>query len=478
MRDRPEYDLCIIGGGAAGLVTAAGAASLGAKVILIEKAKLGGDCLYYGCVPSKTLIHSATVANTIRHANRFGLDAHHEAIDQNRVMHRVAEVIKHIEPNDSPERFRTLGVEVVFDSASFSSPNSVQLSERTITARNFVLATGSRPAIPNISGIESVPYFTNETIFDNKENISHLIVLGGGPIGCEMAQSFVRLGVKVTLVSRNRLLPKEDADMAEVVKQQFLVDGIDLHLYVDTKKAEKTEQGISLELYGEQNHPQTTHLEGSHLLVATGRRSNIENLALEKAGINISDASKVNVDSRLRTSNKHIYACGDIAGPYLFTHMAEHQAGVVLQNTLFHLPIKVQTKAIPWCTFTSPELARVGLSEDDAEKQGIKYQVYCFPFSEVDRAIADGDTAGMAKIITNPRGKLLGACIVGPHAGELIAEYSLAITQGMKVSALSKTIHIYPTLAQINRRVADQRMKALLTPARKRWLKRLFSLRG
>lgn len=478
MRERPEYDLCIIGGGAAGLVTAAGAASLGAKVILIEKSKLGGDCLYYGCVPSKTLIHSASVAHTVRNANRFGLEAHHEEIDQNRVMHRVAEVIKHIEPNDSPERFRTLGVEVVFDTARFSGPNSVQLSERTITARNFVLATGSRPAIPNISGIENIPYLTNETIFENKETIKHLIVLGGGPIGCEIAQSFVRLGVKVTIVSRNRLLPKEDADMAEVVKQQFLVEGIDLHLKVDINKVEQTEQGISLELYGEQNHPQMTHLEGSHLLVATGRRSNIENLALEQAKVTTSETGKVNVDSRLRTSNKHVYACGDVAGPYLFTHMAEHQAGVVLQNTLFHLPIKAQTKVIPWCTFTSPELARVGLSEDEAEEQGIKYQVYCFPFSEIDRAITDGNTKGMAKIITSPGGKLLGACIVGPHAGELIAEYSLAISQGMKVSALSKTIHIYPTLAQINRRVADQRMKALLTPTRKRWIKRLFSLRG
>ncbi len=478
MKQKPEYDLCIIGGGAAGLVTAAGAAALGAKVILIEKNKLGGDCLYYGCVPSKTLIHSASVAHEIRHANRFGLIAHHEAIDQNRVMHRVAEVIKHIEPNDSPERFRSLGVEVVFGEASFSSSTSLKLADRTITARNFVLATGSRPAIPNLAGIDNVPYFTNETIFENRQNISHLIVLGAGPVGCEMAQSFMRLGVKVTLVSRNRLLPREDADMAEVVKQQFLVDGVDLHLNVDIRKVDNCEQGISLELYGEGNHPQVTYLEGSHLLVATGRRANLENLSLDKAAVSVNEQGKLIVDNRLRTSNKHIFACGDVVGPHLFTHMAEHQAGVVLRNALFHLPAKSQTTGIPWCTFTSPELARVGLSEDEAKQKNINYQIYSFPFSEIDRAITDGNTVGMAKIITSRRGKLLGACIVGPHAGELIAEYSLAIAQGLKVSALSKTIHIYPTLSQINRRVADERMKMSLTPSRKRWLRRLFGLRG
>jgi pyruvate/2-oxoglutarate dehydrogenase complex dihydrolipoamide dehydrogenase (E3) component len=266
--------------------------------------------------------------------------------------------------------------------------------------------------------------------------------------------------------------------MAEIVRQQFLVDGVDLHLKVAINKVEKCEQGISVELYGEGNHPQVTHVEGSHLLVATGRRANLDNLGLDKAAVSVNKQAKLIVDSRLRTSNKHIFACGDVVGPHLYTHMAEHQAGVVLRNALFHWPAKAQTTAIPWCTFTSPEIARVGLSEDEAEQKNIHYQVYCFPFSEIDRAITDGQTAGMAKIITNPRGKLLGACIVGPHAGELIAEYSLAITQGLKVSALSKTIHVYPTLSQINRRVADERMKSSLTPNRKRWIKRLFGLRG
>ena len=467
---KKEYDLCVIGGGAAGLVSAAGAAALGAKVILIEKHRLGGDCLYTGCIPSKTLIHSAEVAHTINTAKQFGLSAKLDPVKQSSVMARVADVIKTIEPNDSPERFRAMGIEVVFAEAQFIAKDRLLVQGREITARNFVLATGSRPFVPPIAGLEDIDYFTNETIFDIQENIPHLIVIGSGAIGCEIAQSFARLGSSVTLLSNTGILPIEDPDMSDVVKQQFIADGINLHLDINISEIEKTATGIRVNT-GEQ------WLEGSHLLIATGRRSNIENLGLDKAGVEI-EKGRLNVDARLRTTNKHIYACGDVAGPYLFTHMAEHQAGIVLRNTLFHLPAKAQTRSIPWCTFTAPELARVGLSEQEARQQSIEHRVYSFPFSEIDRGIAEGETEGMAKIITSPKGKLLGACIVGPQAGELIAEYVLAISQGLNVSALSNTIHIYPTLAQINRRVADQRMKESLTPTRKRWMKRIFRLRG
>ena len=476
MSHKAEYDLCIIGGGSAGLVSAAGAAALGAKVILIEKHRLGGDCLYTGCVPSKSLIRAADIAHTIENAHKFGLSAHLDSVEQCMVMNRVSEVIKIIEPNDSPERFRAMGVEVVFAEAEFTAKDRLMVDGREITARKFVLATGSRPFVPTIPGLDSVDYLTNESIFNISENIPHLIVIGSGAIGCEMAQSFARLGTKVSLISNAGILPLEDIDMSAVVKQQFIADGIDLYLGVSLTQIEKLEKGIRVHIDND-NEQHRIQIDGSHILVATGRRANVENLGLDKAGVS-SENGRLIVDTRLRTTNKNIFACGDVAGPYLFTHMAEHQAGIVLRNALFHLPAKAQATNIPWCIFTAPELARVGISEREAEKADIQYRVYTFPFSENDRAIAEGEVEGMAKIITTPRGKLLGACIVGPSAGELIAEYVLAISQGLNVSALSNTIHIYPTLAQINRRVADQRMKESLTPMKKRWFKRLFGLRG
>ena len=473
MSREKDYDLCIIGGGAAGLVTAAGAATLGAKVILIEKNKLGGECLYTGCVPSKALIHSANTAYRINTAKQVGLSASLNEVEQSTVMQHVDDVIKRIEPNDSPERFQKLGVEILFSDAKFVNTETLSVGQQTITAKNFVLATGSRPAIPSIIGINTIDYHTHETIFNLQENIEHLIILGGGAIGCELGQSFSRLGSAVSIITRSGLMPREDEDMSGVIQQQFEVEGIDLYLKNKVREVVKTKQGIAVHL----DDLQMTVIEGSHLLIATGRKSNIDNLGLEAAEVETKNGF-LTLDSRLRTTNRHIFACGDVAGPFLFTHMAEHQAGIVLRNTLFKLPVKSQTSRIPWCTFTSPELARVGLSEREALEQGVKHNVYTFPFDEIDRAITDEQAIGMAKIITSPRGKILGACIVGPQAGELIAEYTLAISAGLSLSALSKAIHIYPTLAQINRRVADQRLKAGLTGNRKKWIKRLFGLRG
>ena len=476
MTSATEYDLCIIGGGAAGLVVAAGAATLGAKVALVEKRALGGDCLYYGCVPSKTLIHSAKVAQIMRDANRFGIAAHTPAIDLSRVMQRVQSVIEQIEPNDSPERFAALGVEVIFGAGQFAGADEFVVNARTLRARKFVIATGTRPAVPALPGLENTPYLTNETLFAVNGPIRHLLILGGGPIGCEMAQSLARLGSGVTLFDlAPRLLPREDEDVSAVIHHQFKQDGIELHLGIQVLKL-KRENGETRVLLEHPQHGQYW-LSGSHLLIAAGRKPNLENLGLEQAGVALENGRLV-LDARLRTSNHNIYACGDVAGPYLFTHMAEHQAGVVLRNALFHWPSKVQTRNIPWCTYTDPELARVGLSESEALQQGIKHRVYRFPFADIDRAVTAGETAGLAKIVTTPRGKLLGACIVGPQAGELIAEYVLAISKGMQAADLSNTIHIYPTLAQINRRVADQRLKESLTPKRKQWLKWIFGLRG
>ncbi|MGZ4960089.1 MAG: dihydrolipoyl dehydrogenase family protein [Methylomonas sp.] len=476
MRNAAEYDLCVIGGGAAGLAVAAGAATLGAKVVLVEKHALGGDCLHYGCVPSKALIHSAKIAHSLRDAERFGIPAQTSSIHLPDVMRWVQSVIRQIEPHDSPERFAVLGVNVIFGAGNFTAPDAFAIEGRVLRAKNFVIATGTRPAIPPLPGLEQTPYLTNETLFSEEQPIRHLLVLGGGPIGCEMAQALARLGSRVTLFDlAPRLLPREDEDMSAVVVRRFKQEGIDVHLGIKVIAVECHDEEARVLL----EHPQQGQywLSGSHLLIAAGRKPNLERLGLDMAGVEI-DNGKLVLDDRLRTSNKRIYACGDVAGPYLFTHMAEHQAGVVLKNALFHWPSKAQTHNIPWCTFTDPELARVGLSETEALEQGIPHRVYSFPFADVDRAVAEGETQGLAKIVTTKRGKLLGACIVGPHAGELISEYVLAITKGMKTSDLSNTVHIYPTLAQINRRVADQRLKEALTPGRKRWLKRIFGWRG
>ena len=472
---KTEYDLCVIGGGSAGLVCAAGAATLGAKVVLIEKHRLGGDCLYTGCVPSKTLLHSAQLAQQMRHADRFGLPACQPETSLATVMARVSEVIKSIEPNDSPERFRALGVEVVFGRARFVGKQLLAVDGRNIRARRYVIATGSRPNIPPIPGLETVPYLTNETIFQQTEPVKHLIIIGGGPIGVELAQAFIRLGSAVTIITRdNHLLSKEDADLTEVVETQLKSEGVRFCFKAQVKEIRSANGGIQIEATA---HGGETLVQGSHLLIAAGRISTTENLGLDNAGVKF-DQRGITVDDRMRTSNRRIYACGDVVNRYQFTHMAEHMAGVVLRNALFHLPAKVERRVVPWCTFTDPELARVGLSETEARQRKIKHQVYRFPMQEIDRARADGVGQGLAKIVTDSKGRILGAALVGAHAGELIHEYVLALYKKMKLVELSGIIHIYPTLAQINRRVADQRLKEQLTPGRKKWLKRLLGLRG
>ncbi len=476
-----EFDICIIGGGAAGLVVAAGGSTLGAKVALIEKHEggMGGDCLHSGCVPSKTLLRSAKVAHQMRHADRYAISSVIPQIDIRKVMQRVAGVIASIEPNDSPERFRSLGVDVSFGAGQFTDANTFTLGSRKFTARNFVIATGSRPGVPPIPGLSDVPFLTNETVFKLNEPVPSMIVIGAGPIGCEMAQAFVRLGSMVTVVDlAPTLLPREDADLAAVIRAQMEADGIQFHLGVAPTKAEGKSGAISL--WVKDKAGRETQLTASHLLVAAGRKMNIEGLGLEAADVQV-DNGRIVSDATLRTTNKNIYVCGDVAGSFQFTHMAEHHAGVVLRNILNPLPFKfakAETRVVPWCTFTEPELARVGVSETEAKQQNIPHRVYTFPFAEMDRARADGETDGFAKIITDPKGVILGAAIAGPHAGELIHEYILAIAKRMTTNDLSGIIHVYPTLAQINRRVADQRRKESLTPTAKKWIMRIAGLRG
>ncbi len=476
-----EFDICVIGGGAAGLVVSAGGSTLGAKVALVEKHEggMGGDCLHYGCVPSKTLLRSAKVAHQMRHADRYAISPAVPQIDIGKVMQRVAGVIASIEPNDSPERFRSLGVNVSFGAGQFIDPNAFMVGSRKLTARKFVIATGSRPGVPPIPGLNDVPFLTNETVFKLKEAAPSLIVIGAGPIGCEMAQAFVRLGSKVAVVDLSpTLLPREDADLAAVIRAQMEADGIEFHLGVTPAKAAGIAGAMSLWIKDKDGRE--IKLDGSHLLVAAGRKMNVEDLGLDAAGVQVENG-RIVADATLRTTNKNIYVCGDVAGTFQFTHMAEHHAGVVLRNILNPLPFKfakAETRVIPWCTFTEPELARVGVSEAEATQQNIPHRVYKFPFEEMDRARADGDTEGFAKIITDPKGMILGAAIAGRHAGELIHEYVLAIAKRMTANDLSGIIHVYPTLAQINRRVADQRRKESLTPNAKKWIMRIAGLRG
>ena len=473
---KPEFDLVVIGGGAGGLVVAAGGAQLGAKVALVEKHKLGGDCLWYGCVPSKTLLKSARIAHQMRNANRWGLDPTPPPADLGRVMERVARVIEGIEPNDSPERFRALGVEVVFGSGAFTGPDAFVVSGRRLTAKTFVIATGSRPATPHIPGLNAVPYLTNETIFNLREPVPHLLVVGAGPIGCEMAQAFRRLGSDVTVVDVSpRILPREDADLAAVVSKTLEAEGVRFRLGASIVSCAGHARDLGITVHGPDGV--ITELTGSHLLLAAGRAANLEGLGLDTAGVDV-HAGRIITEAGVRTTNHRIHVIGDAAGGYQFTHLAEHHAGIVLRHAIFRMSWAKPSPVVPWCTFTDPELARVGLSEAEATGHGIAHRVYRFPFAEIDRARAEDETEGLAKIVTDPKGKVLGAAIVGPHAGELIAEYVLAIAKGMNAKDLTSLIHTYPTLAQINRRVADQRLKEGLTPNAKLWIQRIFGLQG
>ncbi|MBZ0106424.1 MAG: mercuric reductase [Sulfuricella denitrificans] len=473
---RAEFDICVVGGGAAGLVVAADGANMGAKVILVERNGLGGDCLHYGCVPSKALLYCGKVAQTMRRAERFGIAPCAPDVDMTAVMERVQRVIRTIEVHDSPERFRALGVELVSGHGRFCDPSTLEVGGRKITARNFVLATGSRAAIPDIPGLDRVPYLTNENVFALREKVPSLIVLGGGPIGVEMAQAFSRLGSRVLLVNRSpQLLPNEDSDLVSVVTNRIRAEGVSLYLGYSCVRVEKQETSVRLWVTAPDGSE--LMLEAHHLLLATGRQPNIDDLGLEQAGIALRHG-KIVAGRNLRTSNRRVFVCGDATGGYQFTHVAEHHARVVLRNILFHLPARVEERVIPWCTFTDPELARVGLSEHDARLTGIAHQVYTFPFTDIDRAQTSDETEGFVKILTTPRGYLLGAAIVGPHAGELIHEYALAMAAKIRLSSLSGMLHVYPTMAQINRRVAEVYREETLTPGVKKWLKRLFYLRG
>jgi len=449
--DMIKVDICVIGAGSGGLSVAAGASQMGARVALIEKGEMGGECLNSGCVPSKALLAAAHVAHSSRESEQFGIQCAEPLVDWAAVNSHVHQVIASIAPNDSQDRFEGLGVTVVRAAASFVDKQTVQAGDALIRAKYFVLATGSSPFVPPIKGLNEVPYFTNENIFSHREPVEHLIVIGGGPIGIEMAQAHRRLGARVTVMEMARLLMKDDPELTKVVIQRLQQEGVEFHEGGRYLRLEKTSDGKIAAYCNTDDGAQCAI--GSHLLIATGRRANVNGLNLEAAGIRYS-AHGVDVDARLRSSNRKVFAIGDVAGPYQFTHMAAYQAGIVIRNMLFKLPAKVDYSAVPWVTYSDPELAHVGLSEADAIKAGQEVRVLRWSLAENDRAQAEKRTEGLIKVITSPKGLILGAGIVGLHAGELIQPWILAITQKMKIGAMASMIAPYPTLAEANKRIA------------------------
>ncbi len=470
-----KTDICIIGGGSGGLSVSAGAAQMGADTVLLEKGKMGGDCLNYGCVPSKALLAAGHAAQHIRESSRFGVDAGTPKVDAKRVFEHVHGAIGAIAPNDSVERFTGLGVQVIEDEGKFVDANTVEAGDTRINARRFVIATGSAAFVPPIPGLSDVPFYTNENVFYADELPKHLIVIGGGPIGIELAQAHRQLGCDVTVLEVFAVMPKDDPELVEVVRAQLDAEGLVIREGVKISRIEKSGDGIAVIL---ESDDREETLDGSHLLVATGRRPNVNGLNLEAANVTYSPKG-IEVDKRLRTSNKKIFAIGDVAGGLQFTHVASYHAGIVIKNALFRLPAKADHSAVPWVTYTSPELAQVGLTEAQAKEQhGDDIRVLRWPFHENDRAQAEGETHGMVKAITTKKGVILGCGIVGPHAGELIHTWVLAMSQKIKIGGVATMIAPYPTFGEVNKRAAGSYYTPSLFSEKTRKIVRFLSMFG
>ena len=450
MAERLTPDLCIIGAGSGGLSVAAAAAALGVPVVLIEKAKMGGDCLNTGCVPSKALLAAAKRAEAFRSSAAFGVKPQRPGIEFYQVNDHIHGVIAAIAPNNSRARFTALGVRVIEGEARFQDAQTVVAGDVEVKARRFVIATGSTPAVPPIPGLDRTPYLTNETIFEARERPKHLIVIGAGAVGLELAQAFRRLGSEVTVLEAAQPLAKEDPECAAVVLDQLAREGVAIRCGVKVARVKRvrTKVEVVLEAGGREET-----LEGSDLLIATGRRPSLDGLSLDAAGIK-HDVSGIAVDQRLRTSNKNCYAIGDVAGSVQFTHAANYHASLVIRHALFRMPVKVDVDAIPRVTFTDPELAHVGLTEAEARARGKTIRLLRWPYHENDRAQAERETSGHIKVITDKKGRILGATIVGAAAGELITAWTLAINQRLNIRAFAGIVVPYPTLSEIGKRAA------------------------
>ncbi len=475
----PRYNLVVIGGGTAGLVCAVGAAGLGAKVALVERHLLGGDCLNYGCVPSKAIIRCSRAAAEVRNADRYGVKVPQGAeVDFSAVMERMRRLRAEISHHDSARRLKDLGVDVFFGAARFAAPDTVEVAGQTLRFAKAVIATGGRPVHPPVPGLEEAGFLTNETVFSLIERPKRLLVMGGGPVGCEFAQAFQRLGCQVTLLHKyDRIMNREDPDAAAVIQRTFLKEGISLILNAKPLRVTRTAGG---KLVRYESNGRYGEIEVDEILVGAGRAPNVEGLNLEAAGVKYEGGRGrgVVVNDRLQTTNPHIYAAGDVCLPFQFTHLADAAARIVIQNALFFGRKKLSALTIPWCTYTDPEVAHVGLSEAEAEKRGIAVQTFMKALSEVDRAVLDGEEEGFVKILVKAgTDKILGATIVARHAGEMISEVSTAMAGKLGLGALAAVIHPYPTRAEAIRATGDMYHRARLTPFVKGLLTRYLTWR-
>jgi pyruvate/2-oxoglutarate dehydrogenase complex dihydrolipoamide dehydrogenase (E3) component len=464
-------DLCIIGAGATGLSVAAAAATVGGTVVLIERARMGGECLYTGCVPSKALLAAAHAARAAQQAMRLGIDAK-PRVDFSRVRGHVESVIAAIAPHDSAQRFRQLGVEVIEGDARFIDPRTVQVRERTVHARRFVIASGSEPLIPEVPGLGQVRYFTNESIFDNRILPQHLVVLGGGPLGMELAQAHRRLGSEVTVLDRSKVLPKDDPELARPLVRLLAGEGIAIREDAKLKQVEPHGEGLALIV---EEAGQSSRIEASHLLIAIGRRPRVAGLGLDLAGVRHTDKGIV-VDARLRTTARGIFAAGDVINGPRFTHVCSYQAGIVVRNALFHLPARVNYAALPWVTYTDPEIAQIGMTEAAAvRKHGKRLRVVRVAYADNDRAQAEGRPEGLLKVVAKTNGEVLGASIRGAHAGELAPLWVLAIQRGLRLKHIAAIISPYPGWSELNKAAAVEFFKPVLASATVQRLVRVLS---
>ncbi len=474
-----DFDIGVIGGGAAGLTVASGASQFGAKTLLIEKEKeLGGDCLHYGCVPSKTLIRTAHIYHLIKNTKKFGLPSVDlKPVDYKDVAMRIQSVINIIQKHDSKERFCNLGVKVESGNPEFTDEHTVRINGKTYSAKKWVIATGSSPSVPPMEGINKTPYFTNKEIFSLENLPKSMIIIGAGPIAIEMAQSFCRLGTHVSVVQRSgQILSKEDRDMADIVMNVLESEGVEFYLNASIQSTK--DHGNEREVIIKDKEGNTASLRGEHILVALGRQANLAGLGLEDISLQFEKKGIV-VDNRLRTNHKHIFGAGDVIGKYLFTHAAGYEGGIVLSNAILHLPRKADYTYLPWCTYTDPELASIGMNEHRAKDAGITYSVWTEEFKANDRSLAEGEEIGKIKLVLDGKGKPVGAQILGPQAGELVSEWVAVINGGVKLSTLASAVHPYPTLGEINKRVIGNYFAGkIFSDKVKRALKFLFHFKG
>ncbi|HKK95368.1 MAG TPA: FAD-dependent oxidoreductase [Anaerovoracaceae bacterium] len=467
-----DYHIIVIGGGSGGLLIAAASSSLGAKVALIESNKMGGECLNYGCVPSKSLLRSAHINSYVNNANRYGLNAGNNTADINSVLNRVNKVVDGISPHDSKERFEEMGVDVYLSKGEFIDANRIAIGDKSITGKNIVIATGSSPTIPPIEGLDKVNYYTNETIFNIEYLPKHLIVLGAGPIGTELSQAFNNLGSKVTMVNRSdALFRKDEPEVKPIMKDIFISEGVEFQMNIKIKSVKEDDEGITLLI---EKDGKDIKVKGDALLVALGRKPNTKELGLKKAGVELSDKGHVLTDSYLRTNIKNIYAVGDVTGLYAFTHMAGYQGSIVVQNIIFPVKKKVDYSNVPWVTYTKPEVAHVGHTEKHLTDNKMEYKVYMESLSENDRALAEENTEGFLKIITDKRGIVIGATMISEKAGEQIGLANMAINKKIKITEFMQITFPYPTELEIYKTLAVNARKESIKSWQMKLIKKMF----